>query len=180
MRLVWARFLTTHPSSRSFHTVFFRLGFNCPHSVFTSFSRLLSCCCKLHCRTWLACCSYQLHQQHMEGYVRFSSTSPPANPSNGSSQRRFSFQEAPSVDSTDSPYSPDSPHQTAPNQGGTGVWGRSMCPGSWSWLSPPPLQQLFQRWRTPSPRTAFQSNYMTLVPLSGVQLALLVVPANIL
>lgn len=104
----------------------------------------------------------------MEGYVRFSSSSPPANPNNsngGSSSRRFSFQESPSLDSTDSAYL-DSPPQQVVAPSNAVNWTRNMCSSSWSWLTPPPLQQFLQRWRTPSPR-AYQSNYMTLVPLSG-------------
>lgn len=98
--------------------------------------------------------------------MRFSSSSPTAADQPPTS-RRFSFQES-SPDSTDSTY-PDSPQQQAVDgvSNNTGVWGRSMC-SSWAWLSPPPLQQLLQRWRTPSPRAPYQSGYMTLVPLSGV------------
>lgn len=107
-----------------------------------------------------------LPQQLMEGYVRFSSSSPPENPSNGSSHRRFSFQESPSLDSTDSAYL-DSPQQQVVGTNPGGSWS-TMC-SRWSWLTPPPLQTLFQRWRTPSPRS-YQSNYMTLVPLSDERL----------
>jgi hypothetical protein len=96
--------------------------------------------------------------------VRFSSSSPPANPTNGSNSRRFSFQESPSLDSSDS-ANLDSPQQQVVGGHHSGIWGRSMWGNSWSW--PPPFQQLVQRWRTPSPQTAYQSNYMTLVPLSG-------------
>jgi hypothetical protein len=96
--------------------------------------------------------------------VRFSSSSPPANPSNHS-QSRFAFQDTPSIDSSaDSGY-PDSPQQQVVGAS-AGTWGRSMWGNSVSWMTPPPLSQFLQRWRTPSPR-AYQSNYMTLVPLSG-------------
>lgn len=111
--------------------------------------------------------------RNMEGYVRFSSSSPPANPQQqGNGNRRFSFQDSPSIDSTDSAYS-QSPQQQQQAAGGTatqGAWRRSSAwSGSSGWSWPAPLQQLVQRWRAPAhpPQAAYQSNYMTLVPLSG-------------
>lgn len=101
----------------------------------------------------------------MDSYVRFSS-SPPTNCTNGSNHRRFSFQESPSLDSTDSTCL-DSPQQdTLALTNSNSMQGRSRWNSSCSWLTPPPLQQILRRWWAPSPR-AYQSNYMTLVPLSG-------------
>lgn len=107
--------------------------------------------------------------RHMEGYVRFSSSSPPANPQQ-QGNRRFSFQDSPSIDSTDSAYSQSPQQQQAAAGAAPGAWRRSSAwSGSSGWSWPAPLQQLVQRWRAPAhpPQAAYQSNYMTLVPLSG-------------